>query len=720
MTSEFLRKSENEERDSSTVGHVEAVAAGNVVVSILSEAPHGTALREGAFHRFPRINSFVVMPSEAGSVLALVAWIGIEDESRWIEKDADRIGFPIPRRKMRLIPLGVLHHTSRLTDSGGPTYTLDRGVFMFPTVGDPVRLPSLAEISAAVPSSREPGSRVLLGKAILAGDAPVFLDPNRLFGRHLAVLGNTGSGKSCTVAHLIRSSASSLGEDIKSFRAIILDLNGEYVDAFDDLPKSIRIARYRVIPKESDSQLRVPAWLWNYQEWLSFTEASPRSQAPQLRRALQVLKSVSAKGGTTQNSANRVAELLTGRRIVGLFKMLAIEAKTIGENLSALDNVRIAASLAHEDATDDECLAFEALVTELSAILNTRRGSGDFAWKMNPRALDVAECDRLTTAFDTILMTFDVESEELTTRTADSPEPFDPMHLLELIPTLAANSGPEVVGWMNPLLDRMRIAFSDERVDTICRYGAGDSLATWLASIIPDGDASQISILDLSLVPPHILHLLLAVIARVTLEAMERHSRLDDNQSAPVLLVVEEAHTAIRRHVGRTEDSEAMPLARLCREAFERIAREGRKFGLSMVISSQRPSELSETVLSQCNTFLIHRIVNDQDQALVRRMVPDSLGPMTDELAILPSQTALLLGWAIDVPTVVRVSDLDERFQPRSADPDFRGTWSGANSDHVKWLDVARSWTSSTRSNEERSLATSDSSTEFPDEEESH
>jgi DNA helicase HerA-like ATPase len=92
---------------------------------------------------------------------------------------------------------------------------------------------------------------------------------------------------------------------------------------------------------------------------------------------------------------------------------------------------------------------------------------------------------------------------------------------------------------------------------------------------------------------------------------------------------------------------------------------------LGLVLSSQRPSELSQTVLSQCNSFLLHRISNDRDQEIVNRLVPDNLRGLLRELPSLPSQQAILLGWAAELPIMVRMNDLSMENRPHFDDPDY-------------------------------------------------
>jgi len=158
---------------------------------------------------------------------------------------------------------------------------------------------------------------------------------------------------------------------------------------------------------------------------------------------------------------------------------------------------------------------------------------------------------------------------------------------------------------------------------------------------------------------------------------------------------MEEAHTFIKRY---RDDIENYDAASICCQVFERIAREGRKFGLGLVLSSQRPSELSPTVLSQCNTFLLHRISNDRDQELVHRLVPDNLRGLLRELPSLSSQRAILLGWASELPVLVKMDDLPTQFRPHSEDPDFWNVWVGKNDEGeevvrtAEWKSVADDW----------------------------
>jgi DNA helicase HerA-like ATPase len=136
----------------------------------------------------------------------------------------------------------------------------------------------------------------------------------------------------------------------------------------------------------------------------------------------------------------------------------------------------------------------------------------------------------------------------------------------------------------------------------------------------------------------------------------------------PVILVLEEAQNYIRDGRRSEEDS-------ISKEVFERIAREGRKFGLGLVVASQRPSELSKTVLSQCNSFIVHRLQNPEDLRYFRDIVPGIYGQLLDQLPALAPRNALILGECVQAPVLVEMREADPT--PRSKNLKFYRSWTG-------------------------------------------
>jgi hypothetical protein len=265
------------------VGTVEEVSADRIIVLLEPEAPQATALSTGTPSGFPRIRGYVLIPNESGATVGVISAVRVQrlpfPKRRGTQKDFGLVDLPFPSRLMVLTPLGTLKSSST---PGDRAFEVSRGVDVFPSVGDPVLLPDVAQLRAIVEGEdRKTTGRVLLGHCPTAARAPVHVDPDKLFGRHLAVLGNTGAGKSCTVAGLVRWSLEAAREERErtgkkgppNARFIVLDPNGEYSRAFGDLNPRV----FRVEPKgEGGEALKVPAWLWNGEEWAAFTGAACR------------------------------------------------------------------------------------------------------------------------------------------------------------------------------------------------------------------------------------------------------------------------------------------------------------------------------------------------------------------------------------------------------------------------------------------------------------
>jgi len=276
----------------------------------------------------------------------------------------------------------------------------------------------------------------------------------------------------------------------------------------------------------------------------------------------------------------------------------------------------------------------------------------------------------------------------------DSPLPFTGDAFLRSVEATAEMLN--VSEYVETLLIRLKTLLTDTQMKAVIGHTGDLTLEKWLTDYIGANQADEgcLTVLDLSLVPSEIVHVIIAVTARMVFEALQRY-RMLNGATLPTVLVIEEAHTFVKRYKDDIENREATTV---CCRVFERIAREGRKFGLGLVLSSQRPSELSPTVLSQCNTFLLHRISNDRDQDLVHRFVPDNLRGLLRELPSLPSQHAILMGWASELPLLVRIDDLPKAQQPHSDDPDFWNVWTGVDSENkpverkADWESIAKDW----------------------------
>ena len=236
-------------------------------------------------------------------------------------------------------------------------------------------------------------------------------------------------------------------------------------------------------------------------------------------------------------------------------------------------------------------------------------------------------------------------------------------------------------------MPRVKALLSDVRVKKVIEHDKMD-LSDWLNNYIGADNKESLSIIDLSLLPSDVTSIITAVIARMVFEAQQRYLKLN-KECLPTVLVMEEAHYFVKRY---NDDIDNTGPTTQCCKVFEKIAREGRKFGLGLVLSSQRPSELSPTVLSQCNSFLLHRISNDRDQELVHRLLPDSMRGILNEMPSLPSQYAILLGWASELPIMVKMRTLLENQRPQSDDPDYWDVWTGAEERKIDWKKIAEEW----------------------------
>ena len=207
--------------------------------------------------------------------------------------------------------------------------------------------------------------------------------------------------------------------------------------------------------------------------------------------------------------------------------------------------------------------------------------------------------------------------------------------------------------------------------------------------IIDNENKNQIIILDLSLLPFELLETITGLIGRLILEFTQRINKVEEYKDKrgeyPIALILEEAQNYIPEVDKNGKKS-------ITKKVFERIAREGRKFGVSLIVSSQRPSELSKTILSQCNTFIVHKLQNPEDQRYIRQIVSSANEELLNQLPILPQQHAIIMGEAVRTPSQVKINDITKK--PDSNNPKFIEQWLKEKSEIEikpvtdKWLDI--------------------------------
>ena len=264
--------------------------------------------------------------------------------------------------------------------------------------------------------------------------------------------------------------------------------------------------------------------------------------------------------------------------------------------------------------------------------------------------------------------------------TVDSPVPFDINALLarlndinaEMVP--GANGKPkqgEFFGKLARMIARLENKISDRRLGFLFQGGANvmqfdwlERLTTVLLGSTEENGTGGIKIINFSEVPSDVLPLIVSLVARVVFSLQQwtpselRH---------PIALMCDEAHLYMpQRSLADAADDISI-------EIFERVAKEGRKYGVSLVVISQRPSEINRTMLSQCSNFVSMRLTNAEDQAVVKKLLPDSLGGFSDILPTLDTGEALVVGDACLLPSRIRIDE--PKNQPNSGTVDFWDEW---------------------------------------------
>lgn len=447
------------------------------------------------------------------------------------------------------------------------------------------------------------------------------INGNYFFSKHSAIVGSTGSGKSCSVASLLQSVVGvNNGQNIntraqKNAHIIILDLHAEYTSAFKLADEQQFNLNLLTIDK-----IFLPYWLMNAEEleslFIESYEANSHNQISQFKNAVIL---------------NKKKHNLT-------FPEITYDTPVYFSIAEVVNFIRNKNKLTTYENEDGAFLAIkgrkdiENIDDNLWEDLDFHPSSGNSK---------VAFFDSKVSASDGFKGDFTRFVSRLETTLADKRLKF--------------------------LLDS-----KDEQGNLLKTNDCEKILKQFLGYL----DRSNVSILDLSAIPFEVISIVVSLVSRLLFDFSFHYSKIKHSNNVkndiPILLVCEEAHI----YLPRDEKIDY----RSSRKAIERIAKEGRKYGISLMVVSQRPSEVSDTILSQCSNFIALRLTNYQDQNYIKSLLPDSANTLVDMLPILSQGEAFIVGDSVILPSLIQFSEPNP--PPQSGTVDVYDEW---NKD---WIEV--------------------------------
>jgi hypothetical protein len=464
-----------------------------------------------------------------------------------------------------------------------------------------------------------------LGQLSLNKATAMKIHGDRFFSKHIAIVGSTGSGKSCTVARILHDVVgiadeknTIIGQQNNS-HVVIFDIHDEYTAAFT-LKKEQNFTLNRL---DIDS-LQLPYWLMNSEELESmFIESNE------------------------QNSHNQVSQ----------FKQAVILNKE-------KHNPGI------KEMTYDTPVYFS--ITEVYQYIEN----------MNQEMIGREEGENKPKLADGTLV------EDRKDHYFDKVQTFVPQSQTK---GSKATNGP-FNGEFNRFVSRLQTKLSDKRLRFLLHPAKPgetpfktEDFEEIMKQFLGYLNKANITIVDLSGIPFEVLSITVSLVSRLIFDFCFHYSKLrhekDTLNDVPVMIVCEEAHNYIPQ-----KDDAAY---RSSRKSLERVAKEGRKYGLSLMVVSQRPSEVSETIFAQCNNFLALRLTNNADQNYVRRLFPDNSSGITDILPNLAPGECVVVGDAVLLPAVVQMPL--PKPEPHSRSVRFHKEWNDLWRD-ITFTDVISRW----------------------------
>jgi DNA helicase HerA-like ATPase len=635
------------------IGKVVAINSDRFSVELLSGLENFNVSGFDDIHYFAQLNSYVIVPYQNYYIVAEVSGVREKDLNVPFSNPTDQILSKIQAGKfLEVLPIGTIKTTKF------ETLNFEFGVSVYPTLYSDVlyikekELDTIFKIdNVKVQICESPKdckkdecsckfryTSLPIGKSTIFPDYEVKLDIDKFFGSHSAILGNTGSGKSCTIASMLQTLYKLESNSATGSTFIFFDVNGEYKQAFEQLStKNINIqTKYYSIEDNEDEHIEkfiLPHWFLNIDEWALLLKASDRSQLPLLRNAL----------GFTQNLTDEARFHIYACSIMYVFDHWESPVAKRQKIVSLIQKANFPAS---------QSVDFS----------NFNAQYGNFATSPGDRLAGQKEEDFKSSVRVHI-------KEDITIDPKYNSEKFNFGDLEQAIENAILyeeyHGNKQIRDYCSSLITRYKSIKEREDFHFLTRNTDNISTQDYLQKFLgleKTTKKSQLVVIDLNSANDETVEVISCVLSRMIFEKL-RNSK--NRNIYPINLVLEEAHRYISTDTGKVFGD--------ANKIFERIAKEGRKYGMFLLVSSQRPSELSKTVLSQCSNFIVHRIQNPEDLSHIRQITPHISETILRRMPSIPTQHALIFGHAVNLPTTFKVNEADPT--PKSDNNKISENW---------------------------------------------
>lgn len=514
------------------------------------------------------------------------------------------------------------------------------GVLVKPSIGNVCFVATDEEVRLIISGDQNNFmKRVLIGNMPLYNNTPAYVQTNAFFSNHFAIFGNTGSGKSCGVARLFQNIFFNNTQTPRNACIFIFDAYGEYESALSVQNSQVFFKRYSTNVRENPNTLiKLPLWLLDIDDFALLLEADDPTQLPIIEKALRLVTVFSGSDEETKIYKNDII------------------AKAILEVLYSGG----AASQIHDQI-------FAILTSFNTEDLNLETPIVQPGYTRSLRQCLIIDKEgkigemQLVTEFIKKFINPDLKLE-----LPDGTIPFTLENLREAFDFALISEG---ILKSDKLYDKANVL--KVRLDSLIKgeyaqYFKMDRYVdknTFIKELITasNGARAQIININISYLDDRLAKTICKIYAKLLFDFT---SKLQQRGSFPVHLILEEAH----RYVQQDSDSKVLGY-----NIFDRIAKEGRKYGVILGLISQRPSEMSETVLSQCSNFLIFKMQHPKDVSFIRQMVPFITDEIVEKMKGLQPGTCVVFGSAFKLPTIVKMEMPYP--QPMSQNVDVSRLW---------------------------------------------